>query len=152
MEQDLCLPESVKKGKLVPVLGGAPELANKSIYLGAATQKVVFTGDTSIVDALVKLNAEVGHQLWKKAKAAARKQNAALAIEAIEQFVLHPDMPLVLGWGRNPGNYHGEHIVRKVWVHLWQSCPHWKLFRADVLKCGTDVGGYVRNLPVTLHA
>ena len=41
-----------------------------------------------------------------------------------EDFVLSEKIPLRLSWGRRPGAYHGEHIVRKLQLHVYGISRH----------------------------
>ena len=43
---------------------------------------------------------------------------------AFQAFVLSEKIPLRLSWGRRPGAYHGEHIVRKLQMQVYGISRH----------------------------
>ena len=84
----------------------------------------------------------------KAIKKGIEQRNMADVISAYEELIFHPSVPHDMAWGRRQGVYHGEHIVRKLWLCDFHGVDGWKLETvADIKRCGPDKCQYLQTLP-----
>ena len=72
---------------------------------------------------------------------------------AFQAFVLSEKIPLCLFWGRQPGAYHGPHIVRKLWLEVYHANEDaFKINSLDEIRSfGPDVSDYMSCFPACGH-
>ena len=94
-----------------------------------------------LVDAGLASEGAVAKQVRKGISAG----DAGQVILAFEDFVLSEKIPLRLSWGRQPGAYHGEHIVRKLWLQVYHANEDaFKINSLDEIRSfGPDVCDYL---------
>ena len=97
--------------------------------------------DTSLCAELVDAGRASEGAVAKQVRKGISAGDAVQVISAFEDFVLSEKIPLRLSWGRQPGAYHGQHIVRTLWLLVYHANQDaLKLNSLDEFRsCGPDV-------------
>ena len=101
--------------------------------------------DTSLCAELVKAGGALEGPVAKQVRRGISAGDSTGVKRAFEAFVLSEKIPLRLSWGRQPGAYHGLHIVRKLWLVVYHANEDaFKLNSLDDIRSfGPDVCDYL---------
>jgi len=102
-----------------------------------------------VLQDLIDINNKWGPQKMQQAWKLCRKGDAAGLGECIGDFVFDPMQPLSLAWGRSRNSYHGQHIVRKIFLKFYhiKEPQHWRLAPAALSVLCPDKGEHTIDMP-----
>ena len=121
---------------------------HRTVALGLDAEALRFTGETTVLQALIDHHEAVGKKSWIKAKRAASAADVDALLKALGEFVFSRDVPWSLAWGRAAGVYHGDHLTRKLFLTLHDKDPgRWLLNASQLEQTGPDQNGYITSLP-----
>ncbi len=123
-----------------------PAAANKNkLFLGLGGNAQEYVKSDAVLTNPLRTQ-EWARTCWGQAKRAAQEQQTQEVISALQRYVFYSGVPTALQWGRAT-NYHGDHIVRKLFLCVWTLRGQWPMSRPDVQRLGADAGQHLRALP-----
>ena len=129
----------------------APELAPGTITLGLGRQRLKLVKDTSVLQQLTSTVA-FARKAYARAKASLSRGDGQKLVEDLQGYVFSTGIPLCMQWGRQP-NYHGDHLVRKIMLHMLQATgAPWPFDRQAWAQAAPDVSCYMERVPSCLTA
>ena len=101
--------------------------------------------DSSLCAELVEAGHAFEGPVAKQVRKGIDAGDPAEVKQAVDAFVVSEKIPLRLSWGRQPGTYHGSHIVRKLWLLVYHANQDaFKLKSLDEIRSfGPDVCDYM---------
>ena len=109
---------------------------------------IAFTGKLKLVDELIKSFRERAPKVMARLNKAIAARSISGVLDAYEDLIFHPSVPHEMAWGRNAGVYHGEHLVRKLWLCHYEAEEGWTWESvADIKRSGPDKCKYLESLP-----